>query len=159
MGKKEEVLETTAPETVAATIAEQKLEALVKAMEAEKVNGIQVAEKSSTRNILTGNFLIEGQIVPMFVVLDNSVYSYIQVNIADVNAEQAKLCLKHLNELNERYTMLKYAVNPNNTIILTCSIPAANDKFDPALVIALIDQVKGQVTDEYAKLMKIIWNA
>ena len=159
MDKKEEVLAKDVPETVEATVAEQKLAALLQAMEAEKVNGLQVAEKTAARNILTGNFLIEGQVVPMFVVLDNSVYSYIQVNIANLTAEQGKACLKHLNELNERYTMLKYAVNPNNTVILTCSVPAANDKFDPALVIALIDQVKNQVTEEYAQLMKIIWNA
>lgn len=71
--------------------------------------------------------------------------------------KQAK-CVKLLNELNESFSMLKYYINGEGNLVLTCSIPAGDDKFDPALLFALLDQVKVHLDTNYSKLMAQIWN-
>lgn len=65
--------------------------------------------------------------------------------------KQAK-CVKLLNELNESFSMLKYYINGEGNLVLTCSIPAGDDKFDPALLFALLDQVKVHLDTNYSKI-------
>lgn len=137
--------------------ASKKIEAMKEFIEKAKINGIQLIEANENNKILRSNLLIEGQSLPMFIVVNDTVYSYIQVHLVTVKEEKAEKCLRYLNELNERFSMLKYFVNKGGNIVLTCSVPASDDAFEPALLIALIDQVKRHLEENYAELMKKVW--
>lgn len=92
------------------------------------------------------------------IVLNSTVYTYIQVHLVTLTEEKQAKCVKLLNELNESFSMLKYYINGEGNLVLTCSIPAGDDKFDPALLFALLDQVKVHLDTNYSKLMAQIWN-
>lgn len=140
------------------SIVEKKLAALKEFIEQQKINGLQILEINENNKVLRSNLIIEGQALPLFIVVNNSVYSYIQVHLVTVTEEKAEKCLKYLNELNERFHMLKYNISSNGNIVLTCSVPSSNDHFEPALLIALVDQVKLHLEANYSDLMKKVWD-
>ncbi len=140
-----------------ASAVAKKMEALKEFIVKAKISGIQMVEIDEKNKVLRSNLLIEGQSLPMFIVLNNTVYSYIQVHLITVKPEKVAECLTYLNELNEQFSMLKYFINNGGNIVLTCSVPASDDGFEPALMIALIDQVKKHLEEHYAELMKKVW--
>ena len=118
---------------------------------------MQFLEVDEHNKGLRTNFLVEGQTLPVFVVVNETVYSYIQVHLVTITPDKLAKCLPLLNELNDSFTILKYGVNKGGNIILTCSIPAGDDKFDPAIIFALLDQINGHLQEHYKLLMKKIW--
>ena len=158
MTKEKVEIAETAEEVKAETNAvSKKIAAMKEFIEKAKINGIQLIDANENNKILRSNLPIEGQTLPMFIVVNDTVYSYIQVHLVTVKEEKAEKCLRYLNELNERFSMLKYFVNKGGNIVLTCSVPASDDAFEPALLIALIDQVKRHLEENYAELMKKVW--
>lgn len=159
---KAEVKATTskaAEETAKAeqTVAQQKAEAIISTVRTNNINGIRYIEVDDNNKIFESRFLIEGQALPMFLVVNSTVYSYIHVHLVTVTPEKVEKCNEYLNRLNESFPMLKYFINNVGNIVLTCSIPSADDKFDPALIFALVDQVKGHLEENYKELMQKIW--
>ncbi len=121
------------------------------------ITGMQLLDINDSNKVMRSNLLIEGQALPMFIVVNDTVYSYIQVHLVTLTEDKKLKCIDFLNELNERFSMLKYFVNREGNIVLTCSIPSGDDKFDPALIFALVDQVKTHLEANYPELMKKIW--
>lgn len=139
------------------TIAGQKAGVIIDYIKAQNINGIRYIEVDENNKIFESRFLIEGQTLPLFVVVNSTVYSYIHVHLATITLEKAEKCSSYLNELNDKYPMLKYFVNNVGNVVLTCSVPATDDKFDAGLIFALVDQVKGLLEANYGELMKKIW--
>ena len=140
--KDTEVKEETAEATAAAekaeeTLAMKKLTALKEFADAHEISGLQYLQINEANLLVNTRLLVEGQTLPLFIVVNNSVY---------------------LNELNNEFNMLKYSINPQGNVILTFSIPAGDDKFDPALVFALVDQLKAHLDTHYSALMEKIWS-
>ena len=96
--------------------------------------------------------------MPLFIVVNNSVYTYLQAHLVTLTEEKKAATLSYLNELNNEFNMLKYSINPQGNVILTFSIPSGDDKFDPALVFALVDQLKAHLDTHYSALMEKIWS-
>lgn len=159
---KDEVKKTTteaAEETAKAgqTVAQQKAEAIISTVRANNINGIRYIEVDDNNKIFESRFLIEGQALPMFIVVNSTVYSYIHVHLVTITPEKLEKCSEYLNRLNDSFPMLKYFINDVGNVVLTCSLSSADDKFDPALVFALVDQVKAHLEDNYKVLMQKIW--
>lgn len=88
--------------------------------------------------------------VPCLSVVNNSVYTYLQAHLVTLTEEKKAATLSYLNELNNEFNMLKYSINPQGNVILTFSIPAGDDKSDPALVFALVDRLKAHLDTHYS---------
>lgn len=157
MEVKEAATQEVAEKTTEANAVAKKFADFKAFLEQEKVNGFQFLEVNETNKIFRSNLLIEGQTLPMFVVINDSVYTFIQVHLVTLTPEKKAKCMEFLNEMNERFSMLKYFVNHEGNLVLTCSVPSGNDKFDPALIVALIDQVRLHLLENYPQLMKKIW--
>lgn len=159
---KAEVKKTTpeaAEETAKAgqTVAQKKAEAIIDTVKGNNINGIRYIEVDDNNKIFESRFLIEGQALPMFIVVNSTVYSYIHVHLVTITPEKLEKCSEYLNRLNDSFPMLKYFINNVGNVVLTCSVPAADDKFDSALIFALVDQVKAHLEDNYKVLMQKIW--
>ena len=136
----------------------KKVELMKEFIEKQKIKGIQFLEIDNN-NIFRSNLIIEGQVLPIFIVVNDSIYSFVQVQLITVTPEKAIQCMSYLNELNERFTMLKYYVNRPGNITVTCSVPASDDHFEPALLMALVDQVKSHLETNYKEIMKRVWES
>lgn len=157
--KDTEVKEETAEVTAAAekaeeTLAMKKLTALKEFADAHEISGLQYLQINEANLLVNTRLLVEGQTLPLFIVVNNSVYTYLQAHLVTLTEEKKAATLSYLNELNNEFNMLKYSINPQGNVILTFSIPAGDDKFDPALVFALVDQMKAHLDTHYSALME-----
>lgn len=135
----------------------KKFEALKAFIEQADVKGIQIADETDQHKIFRSLLNIEGQNLPVFIVLNNSIYSFIQVHLVTIPEEKRTKCLPFLNELNEKYTMLNYLINSQGNIVLNCNVTALDNNFEPAIFITLIDQIILHLQDNYSALMKKVW--
>ena len=147
------------PETTKAepTLAMKKLTALKEFADKAKITGLQYLQINENNLLVNTRLLVKGQTLPLFIVVNNTVYSYIQAHLVTIPQEKLADTLQYINELNNQFNMLKYAVNPQGNVVLTFSVPAADDKFEPGLIFALVDQVKSHLEENYATLMDKIW--
>lgn len=164
----EEIKETEVKDAATETTAEagkaeeslalKKLTALKDFADAHEITGLQYLQINEANLLINTRLLIEGQTLPLFIVVNNSVYTYLQVHLVTLTEEKKAATLSYLNDLNNEFNMLKYSINPQGNVILTFSVPAGDDKFDPALVFALVDQVKAHLEAHFAALMEKIWS-
>lgn len=156
---KAEEVKAEAPEAKKAepALAMQKLTALKEYADKAKITGLQYLQINENNLLVNTRLLVKGQTLPLFIVVNNTVYSYIQAHLVTIPQEKLAETLQFINELNNQFNMLKYTVNPQGNVVLTFSVPAADDKFEPGLIFALVDQVKGHLEENYAVLMDKIW--
>lgn len=156
---KDAATETTAEAGKAEeSLALKKLTALKDFADAHEITGLQYLQINEANLLINTRLLIEGQTLPLFIVVNNSVYTYLQAHLVTLTEEKKAATLSYLNDLNNEFNMLKYSINPQGNVILTFSVPAGDDKFYPALVFALVDQVKAHLEAHFAALMEKIWS-
>ncbi|MDY4920276.1 MAG: YbjN domain-containing protein [Phascolarctobacterium sp.] len=139
------------------TLAMKKLTALKEFADKAKISGLQYLQINENNLLVNTRLLVKGQTLPLFIVVNNTVYSYIQAHLVTIPEEKQAETLKFINDMNNQYNMLKYSVNPQGNVVLTFSVPAADDKFEPGLIFALVDQVKAHLEENYSALMEKIW--
>ncbi len=150
--------ETQTTEEKIVTLAEKKLTALKEFADANKITGLQYLQIDENNLLINTRLLIEGQTLPLFVVVNNTVYSYIQAHLVTITEDKKAAALSYINDLNNEFNMLKYSINPQGNVIITFSVPADDDKFAPALIFALVDQLKNHLEKHFSDLMSKIWS-
>ena len=110
-----------------------------------------------------GRLDIHGNSLPVFIVLDNSVFSYIRVAITTMSITEAaiKKVLPKLNELNQQYKVTKYYVNDEDSNIYTdISVPSTEETFEPAvLVYLMLEVIKPHLDEVHPDMLKIVGQA
>lgn len=159
--KKGETKMADAKKTAEVKVAAEKVAAFKKYLEENKITGfgLQDFQNDVHAQAFRSNLPVEGQNLPFMILLDDSVYTMLQVQIATsiaVGEKRAKIC-EYLNDLNEQYRMLKYSADAAGNVLLTCCIPAGVPHFEPALVIAILNQVQGHLNAVYPDIMKHLW--
>lgn len=156
--KKNEVKAAATPEV---QVGIKKVEAFKKYLEEAKIEGfgLQDFENDVHAQAFRSNLPVAGNNLPFMILLDDSVYTMLQVQVAAniVTAEKKAFVCEYLNELNDQYRMLKYNVDEAGNVIMTCCIPAGLDHFEPALVIAILNQVQGHLSALYPTIMEKLW--
>ena len=142
-------------------VATEKVAAFQKYLEDNKIGGfgLQNFERPDHAQAFRSNLQVEGTNLPFMILLDDSVYTMLQVQVAAGIAQgdkKEKICT-FLNDLNEQYRMLKFSVDAAGNVLLTCCIPAGVPHFEPALVIAILNQIQGLLTATYPEIMKHLW--
>ena len=84
--KDTEVKEETAEVTAAAEKAEEslamkKLTALKEFAGAHEISGLQYLQINEANLLVNTRLLVEGQTLPLFIVVNNSVYTYLQAHL------------------------------------------------------------------------------
>ena len=160
MAEKEK-METKEKAEAEVKVGAEKVKLLQEHLKASKISGfgIQDFENEVHAQAFRSNLPVAGQNLPFMILLDDSVYTIIQVQVAAAIAigdKKTKIC-EDLNELNDQYRMLKYNVDEMGNVLLTCCIPAGLEHFDPALVIAILNQIQGHLSAVYPTIMEKIW--
>lgn len=157
--KATETVEETATNTEAEqSLAAKKLTALKEFADKQGINGLQYLQINEENLLINTRLLIEGQTLPLFIVVNNTVYTFIQAHLVTVTEEKKEATLSYLNDLNNEFNMLKYSINPQGNVVLTFSVPAGDSQFDPALIFALVDQLKAHLETHFSGLMEKIWS-
>lgn len=97
---------------------------------------------------------INGQLLPMGIILDDSIYGVIRVQVAPSVQNKDKL-LAYFDELNAKYKSFKYYTNETGIYLDTCVLGV---KQDSELIIAVTDTIVKNLEEEYAKIMNLLWS-
>lgn len=99
--------------------------------------------------------VIKGQEVPMAIILDDSIYRIIRVQLVSSVENSAKV-VEYLNKLNAKYKSYKFYLTQQNDLILDSCI-MGKDEDESEVIIAILNNLIKQMQDEYSDLMNVVW--
>ena len=92
--------------------------------------------KDEVETVVYRSFMeVEGQNLPMVIVMDNSIYTNIRVQIAPkvIKDSNREAVLSYINELNREYKVFKYYVTEDADICLDSCITSIAEEFNRLL--------------------------
>ena len=147
----------TEEKAVEISVVQKKDKAFQEYLDSHKISGFgkQYAGENGEVVIYRSNLQIKGNTIPFMILLDNSVYTLLQFQAAvgAVKPEKKEKLSAYFNDLNNQYRMLKFTCDAAGNVLLSVSIPAGAPHFEPALVIALLNEVEKLLDQEYDHLM------
>ncbi len=102
---------------------------------------------------------VEGNMLPMMVALDDSIYAIIRVQVASkvLHDDNESAVQKLLNEYNRQYKIFKYYITENGDLVLDTCLAFRQDELDAELLYSMFDVLIHHLTESYKPLMKAIW--
>ena len=126
-----------------------------------KIECFQIEERQDKNEtaVFRSKMQIKGQILPFAILVDDSVYTLLQVQLAGgvVKGETFANLAPYLNEMNNNYRVFKFVVTNEGDLLLNACIVSKDDAFDPALVNAIIAETVKFLEAEYASIMAKVW--
>lgn len=100
--------------------------------------------------------IIKGQEIPMAIILDDSIYRIIRIQIVS-SVENTTKVIEYLNKLNAKYKSYKFYLTEQNNLILDSCIMGKNED-ESELLIDMLNNIIQQMQDEYSDLMNVVWS-
>ena len=131
-------------------------------LEEQKINVFQMEELEGNEQhtVVFRSFLgVEGQQLPTIVIIDDSIFSIIRVQIAPLalKDENAANLLKTVNGQNMMYKPFKLFFDERGNLMLDVCLVADKDKFDGNEVYQLFSVIINYLDENYRNIMKAVW--
>ena len=99
------------------------------------------------------------QLLPMALLMDDSVYMLLQVQIAPqvIDEEKLKALAGAINNMNNNVRPFKFTVSERGDFMLNACITAENTTFNPALVNAIMGEAVKFMEAQYGNIMEAVW--
>lgn len=125
---------------------------------ANNITGFNFEEFNDEFNtvMFRSRIVIKGQQLPMAIILDDSIYRMIRVQLIS-SVENTEKVVSYLNKLNAKYKSYKFYLTEQNDLILDSCIMGKDDD-ESEIIIAVLNNLIKQMQDEYSELMNIIWS-
>ena len=100
----------------------------------------------------------KGQILPMAIFIDDSIFTMIRTQVATgINEKNIDSIKSHLNMLNAEYKMFKYYLREDGNIYLDVCVPFVDETFDGRMIQTLLPILVQQLETVYEDLMAVVW--
>ena len=100
----------------------------------------------------------KGQIMPMAIFIDDSIFTMIRTQVATgINEKNIDSIKSHLNMLNAEYKIFKYYLREDGNIYLDVCIPFVDETFDSRMIQTLLPILVQQLETVYEDLMAVGW--
>ena len=100
----------------------------------------------------------KGQIMPMAIFIDDSIFTIIRTQVATgINEKNIDSIKSHLNMLNAEYKMFKYYLREDGNIYLDICVPFVDETFDSRMIQTLLPILVQQLETVYEDLMAVVW--
>ena len=100
----------------------------------------------------------KGQIMPMAIFIDDSIFTIIRTQVATgINEKNIDSIKSHLNMLNAEYKIFKYYLREDGNIYLDVCIPFVDETFDSRMIQTLLPILVQQLETVYEDLMAVVW--
>lgn len=138
-----------------------KIEIMQQFLKENKIECFDIQKFDDERHttILRSRMEVKGQILPMAVLMDDSVYVILQVQIAPqvINEEKLSDLAAVINNMNNNVRPFKFTVSEKGDFMLNACITAENNTFNPVLLNAIIGEALKFLETQYANIMEAIW--
>lgn len=141
-------------------ISNEKADKFLKFLEENKINVFSSESLSDELKTVVFRSRVEtnGQILPMAVIIDNSVFTIIRTQIASgLSVEKQDKIIVYLNALNEKYKIFKYYLRPDGIIFVDICIPFVNETFDSNMIQLMLSVLVQNLEETFTELMNLIW--
>lgn len=120
---------------------------------------VQKLDDERHTTIFRSRMEIKGQLLPMAVLMDDSVYVILQIQIAPQVIDEAKLAelAVAINNMNNNVRPFKFTVSDRGDFMLNACITAENNTFNPVLLNAIMGETLKFMEAQYANIMEVIW--
>lgn len=120
---------------------------------------VQTLEDERHTSIFRSRMEVKGQILPMAILMDDSVYVLIQVQIAPqvITGEKLAAMAEIINNMNNNVRLFKFTVSEKGDFMLNACMTAETDTFNPALLNALLTETLRFLEAQYGNIMEVIW--
>ena len=100
----------------------------------------------------------KGQILPMAIFIDDSIFTIIRTQVATgINEKNHDSIKSHLNMLNAEYKIFKYYLREDGNIYLDICVPFVDETFDSRMIQTLLPILVQQLETVYEDLMAVVW--
>jgi len=100
----------------------------------------------------------KGQIMPMAIFIDDSIFTMIRTQVATgINEKNIDSIKSYLNMLNAEYKIFKYYLREDGNIYLDVCIPFVDETFDSRMIQTLLPILVQQLETVYEDLMAVVW--
>ena len=100
----------------------------------------------------------KGQIMPMAIFIDDSIFTIIRTNVAaGINVKNVDRIKNYLNALNAEYKIFKYYLREDGSIYLDVCVPSVAETFDGIMIRTLLGIIVKHLEDVYEDLMAEVW--
>lgn len=141
-----------------------KAEAFKNYLDEKNLQAFQIQEVEGDQQgtaVFRSHILVEGQQLPTIVLLDNSVFAMIRVQVSPGarTKENELTLLRLLNEQNLTYKPFKLYLDGEGSLILDACIIKTGENFDDLgdEIYGMFDILINFLNDKYRPLMKGIW--
>ena len=101
----------------------------------------------------------KGQILPMAVIIDDSVFTIIRTQIVSgVPTDKQDKLVIFLNALNEKYKIFKYYLRADGIVFLDVCIPFVEETFDSKMLQLMLSVLVKHLEETYGDIMNEIWS-
>ena len=143
------------------TEMENKIEKMTQFLADNKIEcfDIQKLEDEHHTTIFRSRMEVKGQLLPMALLMDDSVYMLQQVQIAPQVIDEAKLkeLADAINNMNNNVRPFKFTVSEKGDLMLNACITAENNTFNPALTNAIMAEAVKFLEAQYGNIMEAVW--
>ena len=124
---------------------------------ANNITGFNFEEFNDEFNtvIFRSRIMVKGQQLSMAIILDDSIYRMIRVQLIS-SVENTEKVVSYLNKLNAKYKSYKFYLTEQNDLILDSCIMGKDDD-ESEIIIAVLNNIIRQMQDEYSELMNVVW--
>lgn len=124
---------------------------------ANNITGFNFEEFNDEFNtvIFRSRIMVKGQQLSMAIILDDSIYRMIRVQLIS-SVENTEKVVSYLNKLNAKYKSYKFYLTQQNDLILDSCI-MGKDEDESEIIIAVLNNIIRQMQDEYSELMNVVW--
>lgn len=102
---------------------------------------------------------VEGQQLPTIVIVDDSIFSIIRVQIAPqaLKQENAADLMKQINGQNAMYKPFKLFFDERGNLMLDVCLVTDRDKLDGNKVYQIFNVIINYLNENYRNIMKTVW--
>ena len=141
----------------------KKAEIFQKYLDDKKIEKVFVAEETKDDNwntvIFRSRLDIHGNLLPTAIILDDTVYGIIRVQVAPAALREGNetALFKFVAEQNRRYKVFKYYFDENGALMLDICLVGRDAEDLGDLIYAMLDVIIQHLMDSYKSIMQTIW--
>ena len=158
---KENLTENEEKEAKASAVMNTKAEAFNEFLEENQIQVFSKEVLTDDLNTVVFRSRIEtkGQIIPMAVIIDDSVFTIIRTQIASgVSIDKKDKLIAFFNMLNEKYKIFKYYLRQDGIVFLDVTLPFVNETFDSKMVQLMLSVLVKHLDETYEDIMSQLWS-
>ena len=100
----------------------------------------------------------KGQILPMAILIDTSVFTIIRTQVVTgIAGDKQEKIRTYLNELNTKFKIFKYYLRPDGIVYLDVCLPFVDETFDSKMIQLMLSVLVQHLDAVYSEFMAQVW--